>query len=359
MANNNILPIFVPHGGCPHRCVFCDQKQITGCDKLPSEAELVSMLPAELSPDTELAFYGGSFTAIGKEVRKKYLSFAFGLKEQGKISRIRISTHPAYINDDIIAELEAYGVDTVELGIQSTDDEVLQKAKRGHMAAEVFRAAEKLAASPLKWGAQLMVGLPGDSEEKDLRSVAELLPYHPDMARIYPVLVLRGTELAELTVQNEYEPLSVGEAVRVSGRMFALFSYASVPVIRMGLQPTEEINFGSDTLMGGPFHPSFGYLVKSDLKREQMKILLREYPEGDFRILAPKKDLPLVFGDHSENIPRLEQGRTLAVSEAELPMGAVALAPYDKKKKQEILAVFTWQDFLEYYTKQDRSIYCI
>ena len=204
-----------------------------------------------------------------------------------------------------------------------------------------------------------MVGLPGDSEEKDLRSVGELLSYHPDMARIYPVLVLRGTELADLTFQNEYEPLSLGDAVRISGRMFALFSYVSVPVIRMGLQPTDEISFGSDTLIGGPFHPSFGYLVKSDLKRKQMEMLLREYPHVDCRILAPKKELPLVFGDHSENMSLLKQGRNLAVSEAELPLGTVALAPYDKKKKQEILAVLTWQDFLENYTKQDRSIYCI
>lgn len=316
------------------------------------------MLPQELPPDTELAFYGGSFTAIGKDVRRKYLSFAFDLKERGKISRIRISTHPAYIDDDVIAELVSYGVDTVELGIQSTDDDVLQKAKRGHTSKEVFFAAEKLASSPLKWGAQLMVGLPRDSEETCIRSVAELLPYHPDMARIYPVLVLRGTELAEMTAENEYEPLSVGDAVRVSGRMFALFSYASVPVIRMGLQPTDEISFGSDSLVAGPFHPSFGYLVKSDLKREQVNLLLRYYPEGAFRILAPKKELPLVFGDHSENLPRIKSGRTLAVSEAELPLGTVALAPYDKKKKQEIIAVLSWQDFLEEYTKQDRSIYC-
>ena len=359
MAKNNILPIFVPHGGCPHRCVFCDQKQITGCDHLPSMSELVSVLPKDLSPDTEIAFYGGSFTAIGSDVRKRYLSFAHDLKNRGKIARIRISTHPAYINDDIIGELEAYGVDTVELGIQSTDDDVLRKARRGHSSKEVFATAEKLAASSMKWGAQLMVGLPGDSEEKDLRSVGELLSYHPDMARIYPVLVLRGTELADLTFQNEYEPLSLGDAVRISGRMFALFSYVSVPVIRMGLQPTDEISFGSDTLIGGPFHPSFGYLVKSDLKRKQMEMLLREYPNVDCRILAPKKELPLVFGDHSENMSLLKQGRRLAVSEAELPLGTVALAPYDKKKKQEILAVLTWQDFLENYTKQDRSIYCI
>lgn len=317
------------------------------------------MLPGELDADTEVAFYGGSFTAIAKEVRRKYLSFARDLKDAGAIGRIRISTHPSYINDDILDELVAYGVDTVELGIQSTDEEVLALAGRGHGAREVFAAAEKLSASPLRWGVQLMVGLPGDSPEKDLRSVKELLPYGPDMARIYPVLVLRNTELAAMYRKKEYAPLSLAEAVGICGRMFALFSYASVPVIRMGLQPTEEISLGSEALLAGPFHPSFGYLVKSYLKREQLAMAVKDRPERELRILAPKRDIPLVFGHHSENLSILADGRSLVVSEGALAEGAVALAPYDKKRKKEILSLLTWEDFLENYTKQDRSIDCI
>ncbi|MBR5329140.1 MAG: radical SAM protein [Firmicutes bacterium] len=358
MARNKILPLFVPHGGCPHRCVFCDQRQITGCDHLPSESELFEMLPQDLSADTELAFYGGSFTALRDAVRKRYLSFARDLKRAGRIGAIRISTHPAYVDEDVIAELLAYGVDTVELGIQSTDEEVLTLAKRGHGREEIFRAAALLSASPLKWGVQLMVGLPGDTVEKDLRSVAELLPYHPDMARIYPVLVLDHTELGTMYRQNQYAPLSVAEAVAVSGRMFAMFCYASVQVIRMGLQPTEEIASESDALLAGPFHPSFGYLVKSALKREQIAMVLKSRSEGALRILAPKKELPLVFGDHSQNLSLIAEGRDLAVSEGDLPLGTIALVPYDKKKKHEILSVLTWEDFIENYTEQDRSIYC-
>ena len=359
MAANKILPIFVPHGGCPHRCVFCDQKRITGQDRMPTRDELLAMVPNDLDPETELAFYGGSFTAIAPSVRRGYLEFAFDLKKQGLISRIRISTHPAYIDAPVLGELIAFGVDMVELGIQSTDDDVLTSAERGHGSDEVFRAASLLSASPLKWGVQLMVGLPGDTEEKDLRSVASLLPYHPDTARIYPVLVLKDTALEKMMARNEYAPLSVADAVSVCGKMFAMFSYAGVKVIRVGLQPTEEIRHGSDSLVAGPFHPSFGHLVKCFLKREQMKMLLEEEKGERFRILAPKRDLPLIFGHNGTHLDEIAQGRILAVSESDLPSGTVALAPYEKHRKNEILSVLTEKDFLEQYTKYDRSISCI
>lgn len=358
MAKNKIIPIFVPHGGCPHRCVFCDQRQITGCAALPTEEELWSMLPPNTNAEWELAFYGGSFTAISREVRLRYLAFARKCKCYGRIGRVRISTHPAYVDEGILEELISYGVDTVELGIQSTDERVLAMSERGHGTMEIFFAASLLAASPLHWGVQLMVGLPGDSEEKAIRSVLELLPYHPDMARIYPVLVLRRTKLAAMYEKKEYAPLSLADAVRISGRMFALFCHASVPVIRMGLQPTEEIAFGSTALLAGPFHPAFGYLVKSDLKREQIAMALWEHPEGNLRVLAPKRELSLVFGDHGKNMSILSANRSLAVSDGNLPLGTVALAPYDKRKKNEILSVLTWEDFIKKYTEQDRSIVC-
>ena len=198
MTKNKILPVFIPHGGCRHHCIFCDQYRITAGDHLPEAEELESLIPPDLDADTELAFYGGSFTALPEPVRKAYLDFVRRKKEEGVISGIRLSTHPAYIDEDRAAELENYGVDTVELGIQSTDDEVLRRAGRGHGSKEIFTAAEILAASPMRWGVQLMVGLPGDDEEKDLRSVAQLLPYRPDMARIYPTLVLEGTPLARM-----------------------------------------------------------------------------------------------------------------------------------------------------------------
>ncbi|MBQ1252394.1 MAG: radical SAM protein [Firmicutes bacterium] len=359
MTANKILPNCEPHGGCPHRCVFCDQKQITGRDRLPSREELVALVPDDLDPETEIAFYGGSFTAIPSGVRRAYLDFAKELKDAGRISGIRISTHPAYIDEEILSELLDFGVGMVELGIQSTDDEVLKVAKRGHGSEEVFLAASLLAASPLRWGVQLMVGLPEDSEEKALRSVASLLPYHPDTARIYPVLVLKGTALEAMTERNEYAPLSLADAVSQCGKMFAMFSCADVQVIRTGLQPTEEIHRGSDSLVAGPFHPAFGHLVKCFLKREQMKMLLANFDGDRCRILAPKRDMPLIFGHDGTHLEEIACGRLLAVSESDLPLGAVALAPYEKHRKTEILSLLTEKDFLEQYTKYDRSISCI
>lgn len=357
MPKNKILPVFIPHGGCRHRCIFCDQYRITAEDHLLSTAELEAFIPPDLDPDTELAFYGGSFTALPEAVQKAYLDFARRKKEEGVIAGIRLSTHPAYVNDAIVAKLEDYGVDVVELGIQSTDDAVLRLAGRGHGSTEVFTAAEALALSSMRWGVQLMVGLPGDDEEKDIRSVAQLLPYQPDIARIYPVLVLKGTDLAQMRQRGEYAPLSLDDAVRISGRMLALFEYGKVAVIRMGLQPTEEISLGGDSLLAGPFHPSFGYLVRCFLKREQMAMLLRGHEEPSLRILGPKKDLPLLFGNHSENLSLLAGNRNLAIGEGSLPRGAVALAPFLKKEKGKILGLLMEADFLKEYTEQDRSLY--
>ena len=359
MTKNKILPVFIPHGGCRHHCIFCDQYRITAGDHLPSAEELEALIPKDLDPDTELAFYGGSFTALPDAVRKAYLDFARRKKEAGVISGIRLSTHPAYMDEDRAAELENYGVDTVELGIQSTDDEVLRRAGRGHGSKEIFFAAEILAASPMRWGVQLMVGLPEDDEEKDLRSVAQLLPYRPDMARIYPVLVLEGTPLARMWRGKEYAPVPLEDAVRICGRMLALFSYADVPVIRLGLQPTDEISWDSDALLAGPFHPSFGYLTRCFLKREQMAMLLGEQSGAAFRFLAPKNDLPLLFGYRGETPGLLAEGRKLAVGEGDLSRGAVALAPFSKKEKRKTLGLLTEEDFLEKYTEHDRSIYCI
>ena len=145
-------------------------------------------------------------------------------------------------------------------------------------------------------------------------------------------------------------PLLLDDAVRISGKMLALFSCAGVPVIRMGLQPTEEIAFGSDTLLAGPFHPAFGYLVRCFLKREQMAMLLREHSETSLRFLGPKKDLPLLFGDHGETLGLLAGERKLVVGESDLPRGAVALAPFSKKEKGNLLGILTEEDFLKKYT---------
>lgn len=354
MTKNKILPIFIPHGGCRHRCIFCDQRQITGVDKMPAAEELASLVAEGLDPETELAFYGGSFTALPKEIREAYLSFGANLKREGKIGALRLSTHPAYITPAIVTELEGYGVDTVELGIQSTDESVLGLARRGHGRKEIFEAARLLSASAMAWGAQLMVGLPGDSEEKALTSLRELLPYRPKTLRIYPVLVLRGTELAERTDRGEYTPLSLEKAVAVTAKMYALAVRNDVTVIRMGLQPTEEISSTGDALLAGPFHPAFGYLVRCYLKERQIRTLLERTGRKEGRLLGPREDLPLFFGDYRRNMDRLCRDYRLTVSEAPLKRDSVALAPLEKARKKEIIDELTEAEFLASFTENGK-----
>lgn len=359
MAGNNILPIFIPHGGCPHRCVFCNQRKISGCDHLPRQAELASLIPPDFPPDGEIAFYGGSFTALPAEVMESYLVFAAALKEKGRISRIRLSTHPAYVDEAMIAKLRSYGVDFLELGVQSLDDTVLQTAGRGHGAKEVFAAMEALSSSALAWGVQLMVGLPSDTEEKDIASVLKILPYAPKTARIYPLLVIEDTPLAEKWRIGSYIPLSLEEAVSVAAKMYALFTCNGVRVIRMGLQPTDDLNVGGKSLLAGPFHPAFGHLVRTALKRKQMELVAAGHESQDIRFLCPQKDLPLVIGDRKSNIESFAVGRRAAVSGVDLPLGTLAAAPYDKGAKSKPFAVLSERDFLLKFTKKYRSSYCI
>ncbi len=359
MAKNKIFPVFIPNGGCRRRCVFCDQHTISGVSRLPSAAELAALIPEDLDPDTELAFYGGTFTALREEERLAYLRFAHDLKERGRVKAIRLSTHPSYIDEGIASELLSYGVDLVELGIESLDDEVLEAAGRGCDEETVYRAVDALRRAGLPWGAQLMIGLPGDSREKDIASVLKLLPLKPRLARIYPTLVLKGTMLETMVREGSYRPLSLKEAVAVTASMYALFRRARIPVIRMGLQPTAEIRFGSDELVAGPFHPGFGHLVRCRLKLCQMEALLENHDGESLRIAAPKADLPLLFGDGGGNIAALREKREISIGEGKLPAGTIALTPAEKKKHDVFLDVLSEEDFLTYYTKKDRSDFCI
>lgn len=316
-------------------------------------------MPKDFPVDGELAFYGGSFTALPRKVMVQYLRFAAEQKEKGRVGAIRLSTHPAYVDRDIIETLISYGVDFLELGVQSLDDTVLEKAGRGHGSGTILAAMEALAASSLAWGVQLMVGLPYDTAEKDITSVLRILPYGPKTARIYPLLVIEHTPLADQWRKGFYTPLSLKEAVAVTAKMYALFTFGGVTVIRMGLQPTEDLNVGGKALLAGPFHPSFGHLVRCALKRQQMEMLVKGHENEDIRFLCPSNDLPLVFGDRKENVRALSVDRKVAVSGAGLPRGTLATAPYEKGAKGHPFAVLSERDFLAKYTKTYRSLYCI
>jgi len=280
-----IIPIFVPHKGCPHDCIFCNQKKITGqlgevtADEVSQKIdEYLATIP-EHGSIIEVAFYGGSFTAIPIAYQKELLEAAFHYVEKGLVRNIRVSTRPDCIDAEICSNLRRHGAGIVELGVQSMDEEVLKLCNRGHTARDVVEAVQMLKGYGFTVGVQMMVGLPGDSEEMALKTAEELISLKPDIARIYPALVIRNTYMEDMYLRGDYRPLSLEEAVEESKKLLILFEGNGVKVIRIGLQPTENILLGRD-VVAGPFHPSMRHLVESLVYRDMLCCLLEKMPEN-------------------------------------------------------------------------------
>lgn len=268
-----ILPIFIPHAGCPHQCVFCNQKTISG-QKNAAESgarEQIARWLQWLRPslENEAAFYGGSFTALDSDLQERLLLLTDELLERGIIGSVRLSTRPDYIDDKKLELLRKHGVRLVELGVQSLDDRVLEAAGRGHTAADVVQAMKQLRAYNFKTGLQLMVGMPLQSFSSLQDTVAQVINLQPDIARIYPLLVIKGTPLAESWGKGEFQPLSLDEAVRQSAWVYDKLTTNGIKVIRVGLQPDDEL-CAPGNILAGPFHPSMGELVQSFLLRERL-----------------------------------------------------------------------------------------
>lgn len=268
-----ILPIFIPHAGCPHQCVFCNQKTISG-QKNAAESSAREQMTRWLqwlrpSLENEAAFYGGSFTALDSDLQERLLFLTDELLERGIIGSVRLSTRPDYIDDKKLELLRKHGVRLVELGVQSLDDRILEAAGRGHTAADVVQAMKRLRDYDFKTGLQLMVGMPLQSFSSLQDTVAQVIKLQPDIARIYPLLVIKGTPLAESWAKGEFQPLSLDEAVRQSAWVYDQLMTNGIKVIRVGLQPDDEL-CAPGNILAGPFHPSMGELVQSFLLRERL-----------------------------------------------------------------------------------------
>lgn len=264
-----IIPIFIPHKGCPFDCVFCNQRKITGFDMEPTAdfidrqiSNYYDTIPDPLSKNVEIAFYGGSFTGIKIEKQIELLNVAYSWKIKGFIKDIRISTRPDYIDNSIMELLKNFGVSVIELGVQSMDDQVLEKSGRGHTAMDVLEAVKIIKGHQIKLGLQMMLGLPGDSYEKDVCTSELLINLNPDFVRIYPTLVIKNTNLEKQFNEGSYIPLTMNEAIDIAKVILIKFQKKRIPVIRIGLQPTEELLSKGD-VVAGPFHPSFRQLVES------------------------------------------------------------------------------------------------
>lgn len=261
-----IIPIFIPFAGCTHQCVFCNQEHITNTQGLPSLCEVVDTIESYLvtwergkgTGPKEVAFYGGSFTGLDIKTQKDYLDAVAPFARDGHIDGVRLSTRPDYIDDDICEFLKTNHVKTVELGVESLDENVLRLSARGHSGEDVAHAVKVLRSFGFKVGLQMMPGLPGDTKDTIIKTAEGIRDLCPDFVRVYPTLVVKDTPLEKMYLRGDYKPWSLDDMVEVSAEVSKIFTEAHIKIIKFGLQPTPELEA---TILAGPYHRSFRNLV--------------------------------------------------------------------------------------------------
>ena len=329
-----IIPFFIPHAGCPHQCVFCDQKKITGQHKPLDVTRLPQKINEYLKNDrsdypAQIAFYGGSFTALLQDTQKSYLEAVSPFILSGQIKSIRLSTRPDCISREVLDLLNEYHVETIELGAQSMDDRVLTLSGRGHTEADTVNAVTLLKEYSFTVGLQLMPGLPGDSAHGFLNTVNKAIALKPDFVRLYPTLVIKDTPLEELYHAGRYAPLSFDEAVSLCRDALTRFEQKGIEVIRIGLQPTEEL-LKPGTIVAGPYHPSFRQHVESSLFLDKMRAVLtgKVFLEHRAVILVNPSDISASIGQQRFNIGMLKKEFSIHViiqSDHNIPKKTVKL----------------------------------
>ncbi len=307
------IPVFIPHSGCPHACVFCNQWRVTGLTEKVTPEDLHATIKKYLSliPESvekvEIAFFGGSFTAIPMDEQINYLSAVNSYIENGIIDSVRISTRPDCIDKIKLEVLQKYHVETVELGVQSFSDEVLNASGRGHSSRDVTDAVSLLKEYGFRVGIQLMPGLPSDSYERSIQSAVRTVELLPDDVRIYPALVLKDTAMEKLFNENKFIPLTLESAVDLCSEMYGMFIENGINVIRMGLHP---MDLSGENVIAGPYHVALGFLIKSRLKRGILEKIVKSEIEKiqdgqSCSLIIPEKMKEEFIGMKKENITYL------------------------------------------------------
>ena len=302
------VALFVPHSGCPHRCSFCDQRAIAGTgERLTPDKVEAACLQAESritlpGRQAELAFFGGSFTALPKKEMCALLDAALPFVRRGVFRGIRLSTRPDCVDEGILAALAGRSVTAVELGAQSMDDAVLVQNGRGHTADDVERAAGLIRARGLSLGLQMMTGLPGSTPDTDRETAARLAALRPDTMRIYPTVALRGTPLDGMVRSGAYIPPTLEETVALCAELLLFFEEErDIPVIRLGLHASPDLE---QNRVAGPWHPAFRELCEGRIYRDRAASLLREcgIPPGPVRLLVHPRALSAMIGQRRGNV---------------------------------------------------------
>ncbi len=336
------VSIFVPHNGCPHQCSFCSQKTITGQQSQPTSEDVRRILKkavgdlGERTASAEIAFFGGSFTAIERPYMISLLETACAYVKQYGFIGIRVSTRPDAIDDEVLRLLEDYDVTSIELGAQSMDDRVLRLNRRGHTALDVEEASQKIQKFGFSLGLQMMTGLYGDTAQGALKTASSICALHPDTVRIYPTVVMEGTDLAEKFRQGFYHPPGPEESADLCAQLLEMFEEHSIRVIRLGLHASPELERSA---IAGAYHPAFGELCQSRLflHRLQNAFITHEIPKGAITVFVSPQDISRAIGQKRTNLAVLmEQGwKVHFVQLSSVPLGRFAF--YDRKVGQNIL----------------------
>lgn len=300
------ISIFVPHIGCPNMCSFCNQRHITGSHKAPRPDDVVSAVreaarSKSYDPSiTEIAFFGGSFTAINRNYMLELLKPASAFAEQGVVSGIRISTRPDAIDREILDTLKRFHVTSIELGAQSMSNRVLKKNNRGHTAQDVIEASALIREYGFSLGLQMMTGLYGDSDDRAVKTAKEIIELAPDTVRIYPTIVLKGTDLAALYADGIYSPQSLENAVALSSKLLLMFENAGIKVIRLGLHSIEGEGY-----IAGPWHPAFSELCSAKIYLDKAQKLLKQ--QGSYTLYVAPAAVSKMAGQKKSNIQALKE----------------------------------------------------
>ena len=342
MKTHMNVPVFIPHLGCPHNCAFCSQKSVTNVQAAPSPESVAFSVRKQRATrggrKAEIAFFGGSFTGIPREMQKAYLESVQPFLEAGEAESIRLSTRPDYVDGETVAFLRKYGVKTVELGAQSMCDRVLMASNRGHRAADTEKAAKAILSGGLRLGLQMMTGLPDSTPADELETARQFVALGASDARIYPTVVFYDTELYTRFCAGDYIPPTLEETVERAAACLAVLEEGGVQVIRIGLQETETLG---GCAAAGAYHPALGELIRARLWRNRLERAVCTFEKKELTVYCPQKLTSLVVGHRRENFTyfrekygiRLTQGRgnTAYVTDGE---GRVAHISEQKGRKE-------------------------
>lgn len=312
-----IIPIFVPNLGCPNDCTFCNQTKISGKSTDVTAEDVRKTIDFYLKnfkddkKYVEVAFFGGSFTGIDLKIQNELLEAANEYIKDGKVGSIRISTRPDYIDKKILRRLKKYHVKTIELGVQSSNNEVLKASKRNHTFEDVVKASKLIRRKGFILGHQMMVGMPESTVKDEIKTAEDLIRLKPKMVRIYPVLVIKGTELARQYSKGDYKALTIEQAVERCKDIYYLFARNNIDVIRIGLQPSGEImdpTKDGSSVLAGPFHPAFRQLVESSMWYDSIEERIKEFNSKikKIEIRVNSEDVNNVIGNKKENIIKIK-----------------------------------------------------